>query len=215
MGESDVRLRVIKGFEKGKTFPLTEAEITIGRAEENDLSIPVLEVSRRHAVLTQQEGGYLLRDLGSTNGTFVDRKRVGGKYLLKPGDTIMLGDAVYLVYEKEREEVDPMEVTPPSPMEVPEPPPPPPTPPAEAEGLEGEKAAPAAVADVDQEMAAMMEEGVEEERGGRRTWLWAGFGCLAVVLFIGVVGFVAFDYLNLYCTPPFDSLFDFIYTCPP
>ena len=49
-------------------------------------------------VLTKVEEGYMIKDLGSTNGTFVDKKEIGEKYLLKPGDTVMLGDAIYMTY---------------------------------------------------------------------------------------------------------------------
>ena len=54
---------------------------------------------------------------------------------------------------------------------------------------------------------------VTEEKKGK-TWLWAGIGCVVVIFFLIVVGLIAFDYLNLYCTPPFDSLLNFLYTCP-
>ncbi|MFO8035076.1 MAG: FHA domain-containing protein [Anaerolineales bacterium] len=206
MGENEFHLRVIKGYEVGKTYPLTEDEITIGRSEDNDITILVPEVSRRHAILTKQDEGYLLRDVGSTNGTFVDRKRVGGKYLLNPGDTVMLGNEVYLKYEPMGEQADPTEVTPPSPMEVPEPPPGPPPEP------EVEKAAPPPPAEAEPVRAVPEEEAPEEEKG-TRTWLWAGIGCLVVLLFILVVGLIAFDWLDLYCTPPFDAL-DFLYPAP-
>jgi pSer/pThr/pTyr-binding forkhead associated (FHA) protein len=212
MGEHDFQLRVTKGYKVGATYPLTEDEITIGRSEENDIPILVPEVSRRHAVLTKQKDGYLLRDLGSTNGTFVDRKRLGGKYLLKSGDTIMLGDEVYLIYESEVEGADPLEVTPPSPMEVPQSPPPP-APPEEPLEPAPEKSVPAPPVETGPAPEAPEEEKTEEE-GGQKTWMWAGIGCLVVILFLVVVGLIAFDYLNLYCTPPFDSLFDFLYTCP-
>jgi hypothetical protein len=206
MGENEYHLKVIKGYEVGKTYPLTEDEITIGRSEDNDIVILVPEVSRRHAILTKQDEGYLLRDVGSTNGTFVDRKRLGGKYLLSPGDTVMLGNEVYLKYEPMGEKADPTEVTPPSPMEVPEPPPAPPTEP------EVENAVPPTPVEEEPVPVVPEEEAPEEEKGGR-TWLWAGIGCLVVLLFILVVGLIAFDWLDLYCTPPFDAL-DFLYPAP-
>ncbi len=215
MGESDHVLKVVKGFEEGKTIPLAGDEMTLGRSDENDIVIRVAEVSRRHAILNRQEDRYLLRDLGSTNGTFVDRKRIGGKYLLKPGDTIMLGDAVHLVYETEFDEVDPLQDTPPSPMAVPEPPPPPPQPPVDAgEDAAPEKQAPRPAARAEAVPDGPVEEEEEQEEGGN-TWLWAGIGCLVVVLFFAVVGLIFFDYFNLWCTPPFDSLLSIFYTCPP
>jgi len=216
MTERNYYLKIIKGYEEGKVIPLTENEMTLGRADENDIVIRVAEVSRRHAILTRQEDRYLIRDLGSTNGTFVDRKRIGGKYLLEPGDTIMLGDAVYLTFDVEADRVDSLEDTPPSPMEVPQPPPPPPQPPVEEKVAASETQPPQPPA-----QAEAISEGDEEEvsepddEEGGNTWLWAGIGCLVVLIFFAVVGLIAFDYLNLYCTPPFDSLFSFLYTCTP
>jgi len=104
MGYKKFRLTVIKGFNKGEVFPLEEDEVIIGRGEENSIVLNIAEVSRKHSVLTRGEEGYIIKDLDSTNGTFVDKKKVGDKYLLKPGDTIMLGDAIYLTYQAD---VDP------------------------------------------------------------------------------------------------------------
>jgi len=53
---------------------------------------------------------------------------------------------------------------------------------------------------------------VEEPKS--RTWLWAGLGCLVVVLCGCVAGAILFDMMDMYCQPPFNSLFSFLYTCP-
>jgi len=99
MGYKNCRLTIIKGFNKGQVYPLDIDEVIIGRGEENGITLNIAEVSRTHAVLNRTEEGYVIKDLGSTNGTFVDKKKVGEKYLLKPGDTVMLGDAIYLTYQ--------------------------------------------------------------------------------------------------------------------
>jgi hypothetical protein len=62
--------------------------------------------------------------------------------------------------------------------------------------------------------AILSQDQVTEEKKSR-TWMWAGIGCIVVIFFLIVVGLIAFDYLNLYCTPPFDTLFNFLYTCAP
>jgi pSer/pThr/pTyr-binding forkhead associated (FHA) protein len=98
MGYKNYRLTVIKGFNKGAEFSLEHEEITIGRGEDNTIVLNIAEVSRTHTALSKVEEGYMIKDLGSTNGTFVDKKEIGGKYLLKPGDTVMLGDAIYMKY---------------------------------------------------------------------------------------------------------------------
>jgi hypothetical protein len=52
-----------------------------------------------------------------------------------------------------------------------------------------------------------------EEEPKSRTWLYAGIGCLAVILVGCVVIAFLFDYMDMYCEPPFDSLFSFLYDC--
>ncbi|NLB94917.1 MAG: FHA domain-containing protein [Armatimonadetes bacterium] len=70
---------------------MTDAPAVIGRSAESDL--PLVQdstVSRRHASVIRQEGGYLIRDEGSSNGTFVNGQRVT-EQLLRPGDEIQVG----------------------------------------------------------------------------------------------------------------------------
>ena len=208
MGYKNYRLTVIKGFNKGEVFPLDADEVIIGRGEENGIVMNIAEISRTHAVLNKVEEGYMIKDLGSTNGTFVDKKKVGNKYLLKPGDTVMLGDAIYMTYQADTdpeetlvaprpEEFKESEVTAVTPKPAPsEAIPAPPTTPRKMKSAE----------------EILSQEQVTEEKKSR-TWLWAGIGCLVVILFLIVIGLIAFDYLSLYCTPPFDTLFNFLYTC--
>jgi predicted component of type VI protein secretion system len=88
-----------KGPNPGKIFELIEEEITIGRDITNRIVINDPEVSRRHARLSPQMGGYVIEDLGSTNGTFVDGQRLMGPHLLRPGQTVMFGEKITLEYE--------------------------------------------------------------------------------------------------------------------
>lgn len=210
MGYKNYRLTVIKGFNKGEVYPLDADEVVIGRGEENGIVLNIAEVSRAHAVLNKAEEGYMIKDLGSTNGTFVDKKKVGNKYLLKPGDTIMLGDAIYMTYAADTDPEETLvaprpdsfaeeEVTAVTPL---------PAPPEEV------TAPPKAPQKKPSAEKILSRDQVTEEKKSR-TWLWAGIGCVVVILFLIVIGLIAFDYLNLYCTPPFDTLFSFIYTCAP
>ncbi len=66
--------------------------ITIGAMEDNDLVVNDETVSRYHCKIVQEDSGYLLQDLQSTNGTFINRVRVREGYL-RPGCTIGLGNA--------------------------------------------------------------------------------------------------------------------------
>jgi pSer/pThr/pTyr-binding forkhead associated (FHA) protein len=70
----------------------------IGRADYNDLVIPDESVSTTHAKLQRREGVWVLVDLDSTNGTFVDGDRVKGEIALAPGATVRFGE-VSLVFE--------------------------------------------------------------------------------------------------------------------
>ncbi len=66
--------------------------ITIGAMEDNDLVVNDETVSRYHCKIIQEDSGYLLQDLQSTNGTFINRVRVREGFL-RPGSTIGLGNA--------------------------------------------------------------------------------------------------------------------------
>lgn len=211
MGYKNYRLTVIKGFNKGTVFPMEQDEITIGRSEDNTIVLNIAEVSRAHTAFIKVEEGYMIKDLGSTNGTFVDKKEIGDKYLLKPGDTVMLGDAIYMTYMAESDpevtlvssrpkETDSKEVTAVTPRsnDVPKVK----TPPADT--------APGKTKAKDE----ILSESEDTEPTKSNTWLWAGIGCVVVIFFLIVVGAILFDFLDLYCTPPFDTLMKFLWTCP-
>lgn len=83
----------------GMTFPLEGDQLTIGRDASNAVAINDAEVSRKHARLMFQGGKYVLEDLGSTNGTFVNGQRLSGPVVLKPGDVISLGEQIVLMYD--------------------------------------------------------------------------------------------------------------------
>jgi hypothetical protein len=57
------------------------------------------EISRKHSRLSFQGGKYVLEDLGSTNGTFVNGQRLSGPVVLKPGDVVSLGEQIVLMYD--------------------------------------------------------------------------------------------------------------------
>lgn len=83
----------------GVTFPLEGDQLTIGRDSTNGVAINDAEVSRKHARMMFQGGKYVLEDLGSTNGTFVNGQRLAGPVVLKPGDVISLGEQIVLMYD--------------------------------------------------------------------------------------------------------------------
>lgn len=75
----------------GSHVPVTHTPFAIGRGPGNDLLLPGLAVSRRHAELVRGETGYVLRDLGSRNGLVVNGRRVEA-VALAPGVVVVLGD---------------------------------------------------------------------------------------------------------------------------
>ena len=87
---------VIEGV---RIFPLVKAIINIGRSLENDIVIDDLRVSRDHAQLRAVSGQFVLFDLNSSRGTFINGHRIV-QAILYPHDTISLGD-VLLTFNQE------------------------------------------------------------------------------------------------------------------
>jgi len=90
---------VRSGPNPGTVFELTREVSTIGRDVTNEVVIGDAEVSRQHARVTRTPGGYVLEDLGSTNGTFVNSERLMAPRVLKPGDMIAFGENVNLMFD--------------------------------------------------------------------------------------------------------------------
>ena len=83
----------------GAIFPLEGDQLIIGRDAASSVAISDAEVSRKHARLNFQGGKYVIEDLGSTNGTFVNGQRLSGATVLKSGDVVSLGEQIVLMYE--------------------------------------------------------------------------------------------------------------------
>jgi pSer/pThr/pTyr-binding forkhead associated (FHA) protein len=96
-GQYQLTLR--SGPNPGTVFTLEGEQLTIGRDSSNEIAINDAEVSRRHATLSFQGGKYVIEDLGSTNGTFVNGQRLAAQRVLKSGEIITLGEKIELVYE--------------------------------------------------------------------------------------------------------------------
>jgi DNA-binding response OmpR family regulator len=77
---------------------IEKPEVFLGRSEECDIHLPARAVSRRHAQITQTDRGYILRDLGSKNGTFVNGQEVEGSRVLHDGDEVQIALAVRLLF---------------------------------------------------------------------------------------------------------------------
>jgi FHA domain len=78
------------GGRAGEAFTLTRDRLTIGRSPDSDIFLDDVTVSRGHAELLRRPDGFAIADLGSLNGTFVNRRRVDRK-LLEDGDEVQVG----------------------------------------------------------------------------------------------------------------------------
>jgi predicted component of type VI protein secretion system len=106
-----VRLIVEQGPGAGQSVALRGSTIVVGRGEGSDLTLSETGVSRQHARFHAGPKGWVVSDLDSTNGTFVNGQRLlsNQPYLLKPGDRIAIGSTVLLVHADEAEVAGPEE----------------------------------------------------------------------------------------------------------
>jgi DNA-binding NtrC family response regulator len=87
---SQCKLVVLKGSQRGKEIVISGDVIRIGKADENDLVLPEETVSRVHCEILRDAKGHLLRDLHSTNGTFLDGAEIREAYI-RAGSVITVG----------------------------------------------------------------------------------------------------------------------------
>jgi two-component system, cell cycle response regulator len=94
--EQEACLIIIRGTPQGHRFFLTQDEMTIGRDPIADIQIQDPSISRKHAKLTKEEGQVRLTDMGSSNGTFVNDKRVppSQSVVLAKEDMVKLGSSI-------------------------------------------------------------------------------------------------------------------------
>ena len=81
---------------KGKRLPVKVPVVNIGRADHNDIILADPSVSTNHAKLQRRDNVWVLSDVGSTNGTYVEDERVTGEVPLSPGTTVRFGEVAVL-----------------------------------------------------------------------------------------------------------------------
>jgi len=174
------RLIVRTGPNPGVVIDLTKEVSMMGRDVTNDVVVGDAEVSRQHARITRTPAGYVLEDLGSTNGTFVNGERLAAPRVLNAGDLVGVGENVTLTFDSTSPEaaatvmgapVGKATAAPPVRGAAPRPAPAP---------------VPAAAAPAGATPAAE----APAEKSGTRRWIIAGCGCL--FLMVACVGLLFF-----------------------
>src|SRR5262245_43502035 len=89
-----VRITVTEKGGPIRRFEFDKGEISIGRVQGNDIILAKGNVSKRHARIAIEEGKLVLSDLNSTNGTYVNGRRIAEPHILRASDKIFIGDFV-------------------------------------------------------------------------------------------------------------------------
>jgi predicted component of type VI protein secretion system len=199
----------------GKTnhpeYILTDRPITLGREAINDVVLGDPEISRRHARIFYQDGTYYLEDLGSTNGTFINGRRVHAPSPLQDEDMLEFGESIRLQFFRSGV-MDQDQVTSPvieleaRPSDRPGP----------TRPLPGDPPPPPALPATDTDLLALPEEPARKSNWRRTVF---GCGCLVlVVAFICVFTVFILDsqFPNVLYCGPLRGFFELIQplTCP-
>ncbi len=202
------KLSVRQGPRPNLVFELDADSYTIGREAGNEIVIEDPQVSRRHATLTRQGPTYLLEDIGSTNGTYVNGKRVTAPVLLSNGDMIGLADTVVLAVQAPLTTGGEATVVSDAAHHLPptEPAfmPPKVQPPVQA----APAASPTAYAPPPQYVPPQPEYAAPSAKADNRRTIMIGLGCLALILVVCMIGFVAWSFID--CRS-FSSVFPFLF----
>jgi pSer/pThr/pTyr-binding forkhead associated (FHA) protein len=93
----DISLILLKKDGTKKVFPVRNKATTLGRGSECDLCIPLQVVSRRHCQLNQEEDALKVRDLSSSNGTFLNGQKISDETEVKAGDHLQVGPLTFTI----------------------------------------------------------------------------------------------------------------------
>ncbi|MCF8553532.1 MAG: FHA domain-containing protein [Candidatus Nanopelagicales bacterium] len=89
--KNSTKLVIVEGALTGTVLPLGTSPILIGRAPDSTIVLEDDFVSTRHAQLTPNGNHWIVEDLGSTNGTWIDRTRISAPTVLRPGTQLRIG----------------------------------------------------------------------------------------------------------------------------
>lgn len=89
--EGSAMLLVQRGPDAGSRFLLDQDRVSVGRHPSSDIFLDDISVSRKHAEFARRGSGFVVADLGSLNGTYVNRDRIDGEITLAGGDEVQFG----------------------------------------------------------------------------------------------------------------------------
>jgi pSer/pThr/pTyr-binding forkhead associated (FHA) protein len=87
-----------------REFQLEKGPYTLGRDEENDIVVSDETVSRKHARIKFENGSFIIEDLKSTSGVYVNRKKIEGECKVNPGDDILIGSTEIAIEEEKTDD---------------------------------------------------------------------------------------------------------------
>lgn len=93
----EFQLVIVRGRGASTTVKLADGVTTVGRQDDCHLRIKSSQVSRKHCELFEKKGMLLVKDLGSSNGTYVNGKRIQEQRVLEPGDELTIGQLLFKV----------------------------------------------------------------------------------------------------------------------
>ena len=97
---ADLTLEIVEGPDAGRQLGV-QGPVVIGRSADADIVLDDLQVSRKHAKVTANNGSAVVEDLSSANGTFINHAELHGPARLDPGDELLIGVTVLQLRTKE------------------------------------------------------------------------------------------------------------------
>ena len=92
-----IKLFVVQGRPRGMEIPVPIPEFIIGRDPQCNLRPATLAASRLHCAILQRDDAVYVRDIGSTNGTFVNGNRIEGEVQVRNGDCLQVGPLMFRI----------------------------------------------------------------------------------------------------------------------
>jgi len=93
-------LIVRSGTQAGDAFALHDPLTRLGRHPDSEISLDDITVSRRHAEVERTANGYVVRDAGSLNGTYLNAERIDDEVVLHQGDELQVGKFRLVFFER-------------------------------------------------------------------------------------------------------------------